>query len=78
VSKAAFGAPVAIAGASSVEHWRYIRYEDFYDHRVAPDEWTNLANKPQHEATKRMLARLIPANQHPGLKVQSWFDKFRK
>lgn len=62
--------------------WRYIRYEDgseeLYDHQVDPDEWTNLANKPQHERTKKMLARMIPANQHSGLKVQSWFDKFQK
>jgi len=35
--------------------WRYIRYEDgseeLYDHRVDPDEWTNLANKPVHTTT---------------------------
>ena len=61
---------------------RYIRYEDgseeLYDHRVDPDEWTNLANKPEHEESKSRLAQMIPANQHPGLKVQSWFDKFQK
>ncbi len=64
------------------ERWRYIRYEDgseeLYDHRVDPNEWTNLANKPEHMKTKKPLARMIPANQHPGLKVQSWFDKFQK
>ncbi len=64
------------------ERWRYIRYEDgseeLYDHRVDPDEWTNLANKPEHEETKKRLAQMIPADQHPGLKVQSWFDKFQK
>jgi len=61
------------------ERWRYIRYEDgseeLYDHTVDPDEWTNLANKPEHKETKRRLAKMIPENQHPGLKVQSWFDK---
>lgn len=64
------------------QRWRYIRYEDgseeLYDHEVDPNEWTNLADKPKHEETKRRLAQMIPANQHPGLKVQSWFDKFQK
>ncbi|MCS5629820.1 MAG: hypothetical protein NZ744_03240, partial [Pirellulaceae bacterium] len=60
----------------------YIRYEDgseeLYDHRVDPDEWTNLAGKPKHAKTKKLLAEMIPAKQHPGIKVQSWFDKFQK
>ena len=64
------------------ERWRYIRYEDgtdeLYDHRADPNEWTNLANQPEHERTKKQLAEMIPPNQHPGLKVQSWFDKFQK
>ena len=64
------------------ERWRYIRYEDgseeLYDHRADPDEWTNLANKPEHASTKRKLAEMIPANQHPGLKVQDWYDKYQK
>ena len=42
------------------ERWRYIRYEDgseeLYDHRVDPDEWTNLANHPEH--TKRQRREL--------------------
>jgi len=33
------------------EHWRYIRYrdgsEELYDHRVDPNEWTNLAEEPE-------------------------------
>ena len=61
------------------ERWRYIRYEDgseeLYDHSVDPDEWANLANRSKHDETKRRLASLIPENQHPGLKVQSWFDR---
>ena len=64
------------------ERWRYIRYEDgseeLYDHHSDPNEWTNLADKPMHEETKKMLARMIPTVQHPGLKVQSWFDKFQQ
>lgn len=34
--------------------WRYIRYadgdEELYDHRVDPNEWTNLATSPDHAA----------------------------
>jgi len=64
------------------ERWRYIRYEDgseeLYDHRSDPDEWTNLANEPQHASTKKKLADMIPANQHPGLKVQAWYDKYQE
>ena len=64
------------------QRWRYIRYEDgseeLYDHQVDPNEWVNLANKPEHTGTKKRLAQMIPANQHPGLKVQSWFDKFQQ
>ena len=64
------------------EHWRYIRYEDgseeLYDHRVDPNEWTNLANKPEYKKTKNRLARMVPEDQHSGLKVQTWFDKYQK
>ena len=64
------------------ERWRYIRYEDgseeLYDHRLDPNEWTNLANRPEHRTTKKRLAEMIPTNQHAGLKVQSWFDKYQK
>jgi arylsulfatase A-like enzyme len=64
------------------ERWRYIRYEDgseeLYDHQADPNEWTNLADKTEHASTKKKLAGLIPANQHAGLKVQSWFDKYQK
>lgn len=67
--------------AIRTERWRYIRYEDgseeLYDHESDPNEWTNLANHKKHRDTKRSLADRIPANQHPGLKVQSWFDKFQ-
>ena len=64
------------------ERWRYIRYEDgseeLYDHRVDPDEWKNLAGDSRHAETKRRLAGFIPGDQHPGLKVQDWFDRFQK
>ena len=68
--------------AIRTERWRYIRYEDgseeLYDHSTDPDEWTNLASDPDHEETKKRLATMIPTDQHPGLKVQGWFDKFQK
>jgi len=64
------------------ERFRYIRYEDgseeLYDHKVDPNEWTNLANESEHKETKQRLAQMIPTNQHPGLKVKGWFDKFQK
>lgn len=64
------------------ERWRYIRYEDgseeLYDHRVDPDEWTNQAKDPKHGKIKRKLAGFIPVDQHPGLLVQDWYDKFQK
>lgn len=64
------------------EHWRYIRYEDgseeLYDHRIDPNEWTNLASTPEHKDTKEKLAEMIPKNQHPGLKVRTWFDELQK
>lgn len=72
------------AGNTSIrtERWRYIRYEDgseeLYDHRIDPDEWTNQADNPEHAKTKKKLAGFIPPDQHPGLLVQDWFDKYQK
>ncbi|MEM1293757.1 MAG: sulfatase [Verrucomicrobiota bacterium] len=67
--------------AIRTERWRYIRYEDgseeLYDHKNDPNEWTNLASNPERAETKQRLARMIPKDQHPGLKVQSWFEKFQ-
>lgn len=63
------------------ERWRYIRYEDgseeLYDHSQDPDEWINLATREEHKETKRQLADMIPQEQHAGLKVQDWFDKYQ-
>ena len=68
--------------AIRTNRWRYIRYEDgseeLYDHRLDPDEWTNLAGDPKLTATKKRLAEMIPKDQHSGLKVQDWFDRFQK
>ena len=64
------------------EQFRYIQYEDgseeLYDHSADPEEWVNLAGDPKHEKTKKTLAAMIPAKQHPGLKVKDWFDKYQE
>ena len=64
------------------QRWRYIRYEDgseeLYDHEIDPNEWTNLAKSPEHKRTIKTISLMIPENQHPGLKVQSWFDQFQE
>ena len=68
--------------AIRTERWRYIRYEDgseeLYDHKTDANEWTNLAKDPQYLETKQKLADKIPSDQHPGLKVRDWFDKYQK
>jgi arylsulfatase A-like enzyme len=52
--------------AVRTEQFRYIRYsdgsEELYDHRVDPLEHANLAGDPKHAATKRELAKFIPAS----------------
>ncbi|WP_414660555.1 sulfatase [Horticoccus sp. 23ND18S-11] len=44
--------------------WRYIRYangdEELYDERKDPNEWTNLATKPEFAAKKTELAKFLP------------------
>ena len=67
--------------AIRTERWRYIRYEDgseeLYDHKVDPNEWSNLAANPEYDALRKRLAAAIPSDQHPGIKVQSWFDRYQ-
>ena len=67
--------------AIRTERWRYIRYEDgseeLYDHRVDADEWINQSDNPEWKQLKESLAELIPKDQHPGLKVQDWYDKYQ-
>ncbi len=52
--------------------WRYIRYadgaEELYDHRSDPDEFTNLANHPDHREIKKELAQWIPESGAPEVK----------
>ena len=53
------------------EGWRYIRYQDggeeLYDERGDPNEWTNLANKPEFAAKKAELAKWLPKENHPDI-----------
>ena len=52
------------AYAARDERWRYIRYsdgsEELYDHQSDPNEWTNLAAKPEHATEKTRLAAFFP------------------
>lgn len=51
------------------ERWRYIRYndgsEELYDHSTDPNEWTNLATRPELAAVKAELARSLPPYDAP-------------
>ncbi|MDF1824987.1 MAG: sulfatase [Verrucomicrobiales bacterium] len=53
--------------------WRYIRYDDgaeeLYDHRVDPDEKTNLADKAEYTDLKKKLAAHIPVGAAPEVKT---------
>ena len=46
------------------ERWRYIRYsdggEELYDHDADPNEWTNLAKKPEFAPVKKELSVHFP------------------
>lgn len=50
--------------AVRTERWRYIRYhdgsEELYDHDADSNEWTNLADRPEHAEVKTRLAKSIP------------------
>jgi choline-sulfatase len=49
--------------------WRYIRYADgsdeLYDLRKDPNEWTNLAKRPEFGAVKADLAKWLPRGDRP-------------
>lgn len=51
------------------ERWRYIRYadgsEELYDHRNDPNEWTNLASRPEHAAVIAEHRKWLPDKEHP-------------
>ena len=45
------------------DRWRYIRYgngeEELYDLKTDPNEWFNLAGRPEHAAIKVKFAALV-------------------
>ena len=50
--------------AARSDRWCYIRYvdqsEELYDHQSDPNEWTNLANKPELTPLKQALVAYFP------------------
>lgn len=55
--------------AARSSEWRYIRYangdEELYDERKDPNEYVNLANKPEFAAKKAELAKFLPKSDAP-------------
>ncbi len=55
--------------ALRTERWRYIRYrdggEELYDHTNDPNEWTNLASRPELASVKADLSRWFPTTDAP-------------
>jgi len=58
--------------------WRYIRYrdgsEELYDRVNDPDDWHNLADRPEHAALKRELAEHMPKKNVPQAPDKSEYD----
>ena len=50
--------------AITTEDWRYIRYndgkEELYNQKTDPNEWTNVASKPENSSVKKDLAKFLP------------------
>ena len=65
------------------ERYRYLRFEDgseeFYDHSMDPNEWTNLVAVPKHAELLRRFRKELPAKEasyHPAVRkgaVNAWF-----
>lgn len=57
-----------VSYAARTDRWRYIRYadasEELYDHNADPNEWTNLATRPDHDELKKSLAAFFPTEWH--------------
>ena len=53
------------------ERWRYIRYKDgteeLYDHQEDELEWTNLADRKDHQDVKKRLAQWLPEKNAPSI-----------
>ncbi|MCS5631900.1 MAG: iduronate sulfatase, partial [Pirellulaceae bacterium] len=57
-------------------NWRYIRYgedgEELYNVLADPNEWTNLASRPEHERLKAEMRALAPKKfAEPGTKLNA-------
>jgi arylsulfatase A-like enzyme len=61
--------------AVRTKQYRYIRYDDgseeLYDHRVDPNEWTNLANKPEMTEVVVKLKAMLPQENAIPKKVKA-------
>jgi len=64
------------------ENYRYIQYEDggeeFYDHAIDPNEWTNAADDEKNQEEigkhkKQMPATNVPWNQYSSYTFQPYF-----
>ena len=59
----------AVRSGGVKEGWRYIRYrdggEELYDRTQDPNEWTNLAGKPEFLQKQQELAKFLPASDEP-------------
>ncbi len=57
------------------ERWRYIRYrdasEELYDRDKDPNEWTNLAAKPEMVAVKKELAKWLPMHDEADAPIRA-------
>jgi arylsulfatase A-like enzyme len=51
------------------DRWRYIRYKDgaeeLYDRTKDPNEWTNIAARPELAAVKKELSQWLPRHDEP-------------
>ena len=60
------------------ERYRYVRYangeEEFYDHSIDPDEWTNLAGDSTHAVEIADHARWLPEADTPGALRKNAFE----
>ena len=61
--------------------WRLISYKngaaELYNHQTDPDEFTNLANDPAHQAMREKLAKWVPKGGAPEFKEKSERDRVR-
>ncbi|MGE4488703.1 MAG: sulfatase [Kiritimatiellales bacterium] len=60
------------------QRYRYIRYwdntEEFYDHQLDPNEWTNAAGSPVYTGVKEYLQQFVPAEPAVTALVQEHFE----